>query len=109
MVINVLGEIGSPCLVPIVVKNHSPISLPTLTVDFDLSPMFRKIPTNRFPTPYDLNVAQVTSCLMPKNHITSQNAVYNSPLKENRIFYDDDEDENDNNRNRNLKTSKALL
>jgi len=71
--------------------------------------MFRKIPTSRFPTPYDLNIAQVTSCLMPKNHITSQNAVYNSPLKENRIFYDDDEDENDNNRNRNLKTSKALL
>jgi len=23
---NVLGEIGSPCLVPIVVKNHSPIT-----------------------------------------------------------------------------------
>src|SRR6218665_2242626 len=64
---NVLGEIGSPCLVPIVVKNHSPISLPTLTVDFDLSSMFRKIPTSRFPTPYDFNVAQVTSCLMESN------------------------------------------
>src|SRR6218665_1393009 len=64
---NVLGEIGSPCLVPIVVKNHSPISLPPLTVDFDLFPMFRKIPTSLFPTPHDFNVAQVTSCLMESN------------------------------------------
>src|SRR6218665_3605456 len=34
---------------------------------FDLSPMFRKIPTSLFPTPYDFNVAQVGSCLMESN------------------------------------------
>lgn len=50
---NVLGEIGSLCLVPIVVENHSPISLPTLAVDFDLCLMFCEIPTTLFPTPYD--------------------------------------------------------
>src|SRR6218665_4200738 len=31
--------------------------------------MFRKIPTSRFHTPYDFNVAQVTSCLMESNAV----------------------------------------
>src|SRR6218665_2852252 len=66
-VMNVFGEIGSPCLVPPVVRNQSPVSLPILTGDFDLYPMFCEIPISLSPTPYDFSVAQLTSCLMESN------------------------------------------
>src|SRR5437870_12326395 len=63
-VIKIFGEIGSPCLVPIVVVNHSPTSCPTFTAIFDLSPISLKICTNLLPTPYDLSVAQIISNLI---------------------------------------------
>src|SRR5207244_3189732 len=63
-------EIGSPCLVPIVVVNHSPTSCPTFTAIFDLSPISLRICTNLLPTPYDdydLSVAQIISNLIESN------------------------------------------
>src|SRR3989454_11449071 len=66
-VIKIFGEIGSPCLVPIVVVNHSPTSSPTFTAIFDLSPISLRICTNLLPTPYDLSVAQIISNLIESN------------------------------------------
>src|SRR2546426_1681888 len=66
-VIKIFGEIGSPCLVPIVVVNHSPTSCPTFTAIFDLSPISLRICTNLLPTPYDLRIAQIISNLMESN------------------------------------------
>src|SRR2546426_4702386 len=66
-VIKIFGEIGSPCLFPIVVVNHSPTSCPTFTAIFDLSPISLRICTNLLPTPYDLSVAQIISNLMESN------------------------------------------
>ncbi len=64
---NIVGDIGSPCLVPTVVLNQSPISSPTRTADCEISLMFCSILINLAPTPYDLSVAQVTSCSMESN------------------------------------------
>src|SRR5207244_1933278 len=66
-VIKIFGEIGSPCLVPIVVVNHSPTSCPNLYCHFDLSPISLRICTNLLPTPYDLSVAQIISNLIESN------------------------------------------
>src|SRR6218665_1969414 len=63
---NVFGEIGSTYPLPIVVANQSPVSLPTLTADFDPSPMFYKISIG-LSTPYDFSTVQFTSCLMKSN------------------------------------------
>src|SRR5207245_903549 len=66
-VIKIFSEIGSPCLVPIIVVNHSPTSCPIFTAIFDLSPISLRICTNLLPTPYDLSVAQIISNLIESN------------------------------------------
>jgi len=61
----VVGDIGSPCRVSCSEPVFS--SPPTRTVDFALSLIFCRISISLVPTPYDLKVAQITSCLIKSN------------------------------------------
>src|ERR1043165_7650245 len=59
--INTSGDIGSPCLVPLSVLNHSPNSFCIQTAAIAFSFMSLRIVISLSLTPYELRAAQVTS------------------------------------------------
>src|SRR6218665_391230 len=62
--INVVADIGSPCLVPTVILNHSPNSLSILTAVCAFFAMLRISSINFLLTPYDFSLSHITSCLI---------------------------------------------
>ena len=72
----VVGDIRSPCLVPTMVLNQSPSSPPTRIADCDLWLLFCRLSINLVPLPYDLTVAQITSCFIKSNAFWKSIDVY---------------------------------
>ena len=65
--IKISGDNGSPCFVPTVCINHSPMSWPIFTPAFDLSYSFWSTLSNFACTLYQLKTAQITLCFMVSN------------------------------------------